>query len=114
MLWLSYGKFSREGIQGMIAQPHDRSKAVSQLLESYGGKLISYHMLLNGDIDFVIVSEIPEEKLASIALVNAMLVRGSGAIESITTLPALSAEDTVPQMIKAKELASAYKPPTQS
>ena len=114
MLWLSYGKFSREGIQGMIAQPHDRSKAVSQLLEAYGGKLISYHMLLNGDLDFVIVSEIPEDQMSGIALVNAMLVRGSGAIESITTLPALSAEDSVPQMIKAKELASAYKPPTQS
>ena len=84
------------------------------MLEAYGGKLISYDMLLNGDIDFIIVSEIPVEKLASIALVNAMLVRGSGATESITTLPALSAEDTVPQMIKAQELVSAYPAPARA
>jgi hypothetical protein len=45
-----------------------------------------------------------------------MLVRGSGAIESVATVPAMTAEDAVPQMQKAQQMAAAmaYKAPTQS
>jgi hypothetical protein len=45
-----------------------------------------------------------------------MLVRGSGAIESIATVPAMRAKDAVPQMQKAQEMASAmvYEAPTKS
>ncbi len=116
MLWVSYGKISKEGIQGMIAKPQNRGEAVGKLLAAYGGKLISYHLLLNGDIDFFIVSDIPDDKIADVALVNAMLVRGSGAIESIATVPAMRAEDAVPQMQKAQQMASAmvYQAPTKS
>ncbi len=86
------------------------------MLEAYGGKLISYHLLLNGDIDYFIVIDLPADKFEDSLLVNAMLVRGSGAIESITTVPALRAEDAVPQMQKAQQMASAmtYQAPTKS
>ena len=116
MLWVSYGKISKEGIQGLIAEPQNRAEAVGKLLEAYGGKLISYHLLLNGDIDFFIVSDIPDEKIADITLVNAMLVRASGAIESIATVPAIRAEDAVPTMQKAQQMASAmaYQTPIKS
>ena len=115
MLWVSYGKVSKEGIQGMISNPQNRAEAVGKLLEAYGGKLISYHMLLNGDIDFFIVTNIPDDKIANVTLVNAMLVRGSGVIESIATVPIMLAEDAVSQMRRAKEMsaAMAYKPPTE-
>lgn len=114
MLWISYGKMTNDGIQGMVANPQNRAEAVGKLVEAFGGKLISYHLLLNGDIDFFIVYDIPDDKLADSLLVTPMLVRGSGAIESITTVPAKAAEDAVPQMQKAQQMASAmaYKPPT--
>ncbi len=116
MLWVSYGKISKESIQGIIAKPQNRAEPVAKLLEAYGGKLISYHLMLNGDIDFFIVSDIPDDKIADVSIVNAMLVRGSGAIDSITTVPALLAEDAVPQMQKAQQMASAmaYKASAQS
>jgi uncharacterized protein with GYD domain len=116
MHWVSYGKVSQEGIKGMIANPQNRAKPVGKLIEAYGGKLVSYHLLLNGDIDFIIVSDIPDDKISDVSLVNSMLVRASGAIESITTVPAMTAEDAVPQMQKAQQMASAmaYKPPTKS
>ena len=55
-------------------------------------------------------------KIADVAIVNAMLVRGSGAIESIATVPAMRAKDAVPQMKKAQEMAAAmvYEAPTKS
>ena len=116
MLWVSYGKVSQDGIKGMISNPQNREEAVGKLLEAYGGKLVSYHLLLNGNIDFFIVSDIPDDKIADVSLVNAMLVRGSGAIESIATVPAMRAKDAVSQMQKAQEMASAmvYEAPTKS
>ena len=116
MLWVSYGKITKEGIQGMVANPQNREEAVGKLLEAYGSKLVSYHLLLNGDIDFFIVSDIPDDRIADISLVNAMLVRGSGAIESIATVPAMRAKDAVSQMQKAQEMASAmaYEAPTKA
>ncbi len=116
MLWASYGKLSQDGIKGMISNPQNREEAVGKLLEAYGGKLISYHMLLNGDIDFFIVSDIPDDKVADITLINAMLVRASGAIESIATVPAMRAKDAVSRMQKAQEMASAmaYEAPSKS
>ena len=98
----------------MVANPVNRAEVVSKLVEALGGKLVSYHMLLNGDIDFFIVTDVPDDGIADVTLVNSMLVRASGAIESIATVPAMRAEDAVPQMQKAQQMAAAmaYKPPT--
>lgn len=116
MLWVSYGKFSQDGIKGMISNPQNREEAVGKLLEAYGGKLVSYHLLLNGDIDFFIVSDMPDDKIADVTLVSVMLLRGSGAIESIATVPAMRAKEAVSQMQKAQQMASAmvYEAPTKS
>jgi uncharacterized protein with GYD domain len=116
MLWVSYGKIAKEGIQGMVAKPQNRAEAVGKLVKALGGKMISYHLLLNGPIDFIIVSDIPDDKIADLTLVNAMLVRASGAIESIATVPAIRAEDAVPQMQRAQQMASAmaYQVPTKT
>lgn len=113
MLWVSYGKFSREGIQGLIDHPQDRADAIQQLMNAYHGKLVSYHLLLNGEIDFFIVADIPDEKVVDLNLVNALLVRGSGSVESITTVPAYRAEDAIPLMRRAQKMKSdqTYKAP---
>ena len=115
MLWISYGRVSQEGIKGMVTNPSNRAEAVSKLIAAYGGKLINYYMLVNGDIDFIIVSDIPEDKIADVTLVNAMLVRASGAVETITTVPARLAEDAIQQMEQAKQMvaAMAYQAPTE-
>ena len=107
MLWASYGRVSQDGVKGMLKNPTNRAEEVGKLLQAHGGKLISYHMLMNGDIDFFIISEIPDEKITDVAFVNAMLVRGYGSIENITTVPAIRAEDAMPHMQKAGEMASA-------
>ena len=53
MLWVSYGKLSQEGMKGMLTNPQNRETAVAKLVEGLGGKLVNYHLLLNGDIDFI-------------------------------------------------------------
>lgn len=114
MLWISYGKFSREGIQGLIGNPQDRAGAVQKLMDAYEGKLVSYHLLLNGEIDFFIVADIPDDRVADLGLVNALIVRGSGAVETITTVPAYRAEDAIALMRRAQKMTAdqAYKAPS--
>ena len=84
------------------------------MVDALGGKLVDYYFLLNGEIDFIIVSEFPDDQnVNELSLIDALLVRGSGAIESITTLPALRAADAVPLFERAKALqeASTYSKP---
>jgi uncharacterized protein with GYD domain len=107
MLWASYGRISQDGVKAILSNPTNRAEAIGKLIEAYGGKLISYHMLMNGDVDFFIISEMPDDKITDVAFVNALLVRGYGAIENITTVPAIRAEDALPHMRKASEMASA-------
>lgn len=116
MLWISYGKLTQEGVKGMVAEPQNRAEIVGKLVAALGGKLVSYHLLYNGDFDFFIVTDMPEDKIAEVTMVNAMLVRASGGIQSITSLPAVRAEDAVPIMQKAQKMAAAmaYKAPTKS
>lgn len=116
MLWVSYGKMTNETIKGVIAEPQDRAEAVAKLVNAYGGEMISYHMLLNGDIDFIIVSDIPEDRTMDLTLLNALVVRGAGGVESITTVPALRAQDAVTPMQRAKDMIAAmtYRTPAQS
>jgi uncharacterized protein with GYD domain len=91
MLWASFGKISQEGIKGIITEPQNRAEPVGKLVEALGGKLISYHLLLNAEIDFFIITEMPDDKSAEVSMINAMLVRGSGAIESIAAAMAYKA-----------------------
>ena len=116
MLWVSYGKVTNDGIKGMVSNPQNRAEAVAKLLKAYGGEMLSYHMLLNGGIDFFIVSDIPAEKAYDLTLINALIVRSTGAVETVTTVPAMRAEDAVMQMQKAKEMVSAmvYSTPVES
>ena len=116
MLWVSYGRVSQEGMKGMVANPQNREEAVGKLVEGLGGKMISYHLLLNGDIDFIIVTDFSADKFEESLLINSMLTRASGAIESVTTVPAMRAADAVSQMKKAQQMASAmlYDAPSKT
>ena len=39
-IYITQGKFSREAVQGMMANPEDRKAAVAALAESSGGRLV--------------------------------------------------------------------------
>ena len=49
----------------------------------------------------------PTDKFEENLLLNSMLVRGSGAIGSVETVPAMRTADAVSQMQKAQQMASA-------
>jgi hypothetical protein len=74
MLWATYGKISQEGIKGIIAEPQNWAEPVGKLVEALVGKLISYHLMLNAEIDFFIITDMPDDKIAEVSMIDAMLV----------------------------------------
>src|SRR3954466_4999447 len=64
-LFITQGRFTREYIKGGLAKPEDRHAAIARLCEQAGGKLVSLHFTL-GQYDFIVLSEMPDAKAASV------------------------------------------------
>jgi uncharacterized protein with GYD domain len=88
-IFITQGRFSQQGLKGLVAKPEDRQEPVKQLFESAGGRLINYYMTF-GEYDFLIVSEAPDERamLAVLAAAGA----GGGVTDLKTTLAVTTAE----------------------
>jgi uncharacterized protein with GYD domain len=99
------GRYSREAMRGMVAKPEDRGPAVAKLMESAGGRLISYYMTF-GESDFHVVVEAPDERamLAVLAAVGA----GPG-VASLSTSLAVPSGQAMESFARAKDLAAQFK-----
>jgi uncharacterized protein with GYD domain len=96
--------YSREGWQGLIAQPQDRIEAVRPAIEKLGGKIKSAWFAF-GEYDVVVITEMPDNvSAAGIAIAFA----SGGACKSVHTTPLMSAEEAVQAVRKAGE--SGYRP----
>ena len=82
-LFVTQGRFTREYIKGGLAKPEDRHAAIARLCEQAGGKLVSLYFTL-GQYDFMVISEMPDAKAASIL---AFVAAGGGGIEGSVTSP---------------------------
>jgi len=87
------------------AKPEDRHAAISRLCEQAGGKLVSLYFTL-GQYDFMVISEMPDAKAASVL---AFVAAGGGGIEgSVTTQAFTTAEAR--EMLAAAGRITDYKP----
>jgi uncharacterized protein with GYD domain len=88
-IFITQGRYSRDAIKGMIANPEDRAEVVAKLAQQAGGKLLAYYITM-GEYDFLTVFEMPSYKEAcSVALVAAA---SAGVTDVKTTLAMTSAE----------------------
>lgn len=76
--YMYLGSYTAEGAKGLLAEGGTaREKAVGQLLESLGGRLLWYGFL-QGNHDFFILADVPEDRLA---LVPTLLAGASGTVK---------------------------------
>ena len=108
--YMSQGRYSGGAIKGMLASPEDRTEAVSKLVQSAGGRLISYYVTF-GEYDWMIIVEAPDEIAVSAAVIAA--AAGGGVSDMKTTL-IMSGSDAKRAFSKAQEVAKSYKVPGQS
>src|SRR3954447_19149766 len=107
-LFITQGRYSRDAIQGMTANPEDRAEAAGRLFEAAGGKILSYYVTL-GEYDWLIVSEFPDHQTVSAAVLAAA---GSGGVTDIrTTLAMTTAEAKGVYAATGKAAAGPTAPP---
>jgi uncharacterized protein with GYD domain len=82
----------------LTRSPKDRSEAVRGLLESMGGRMVSYYNNF-GEYDGVIIFEAPDEGTAAGVLAAA----STGHLKATKTTSLLSVEDAMEEMRKAGE-----------
>ena len=85
MTFLMFGKYSTEAIKEISP---DRTHKAAELIKQYGGEIVSMYALL-GDIDLVLVVELPDVVAAVKASVALNKLSGIG----FTTAPALTVGD---------------------
>lgn len=101
--------YSREAVQGLIANPQDRSAAVAKLMEAVGGKL--HHMFFAfGTDDTVMLAEAPDDKSVAAALLAAA---SSGSVSSLHTTKLIPMDEAVEAMKLAGKVTGAYKAPME-
>jgi uncharacterized protein with GYD domain len=93
-------------MRGGLAKPEDRHAVISRLIEQAGGKLVSLYITL-GQYDFMVVSEMPDAKAATIL---AFVATGGGGIEGSVTTQAFTTAEAKEMFEAAGKLAGSYKP----
>jgi uncharacterized protein with GYD domain len=105
-LFITQGRFTHEYMRGGLAKPEDRHAVISRLIEQAGGKLVSLYITL-GQYDFMVVSEMPDAKAATIF---AFVATGGGGIEGSVTTQAFTTAEAKEMFEAAGKLAGSYKP----
>ncbi len=104
-IFIIQGRYSHEAIQGMVAKPEDRAGPVAKLMESVGGRLLSYYMTF-GPSDFHVVVEAPDER----AMLSVLAAVGAGpGVRELSTTLAIPTGEVMQCFAKAKEIAPGFK-----
>lgn len=94
-----------QNLAALLMNPEDRTKPISHIIESIGGKLEQYYNSFTEGTTFVIV-DIPDE--ASLSALMAALFAG-GSLLSCKATPIMTASESVDVFKKAVSVA--YRPP---
>jgi uncharacterized protein with GYD domain len=101
------GRFTHDYAKGLLAAPEDREPAVRKVVESAGGKIVSFYFT-TGTTDFLLVSEANEAESIIAALLAAA---AAGAISDVTTARAWTGAEFKAIADKASKVARDYRPP---
>ena len=106
-IFITQGRYSRDAIKGMIANPEDRAEAAGRLFEAAGGKMLSYYVTL-GEYDWLIVSEFPDHQAVSAAVLAAA---ASGGVTDVRTTLAMTSAEAKGVFAATGKAAAAYRAP---
>jgi uncharacterized protein with GYD domain len=105
-VFVTQGRFTREYLRGGLAKPEDRHTLISRLCEQAGGKLLNFYFTM-GQHDFLVITEMPDAKTASVL---GLVAAGGGGIEGVTTSQAFTSAEAREMFESAGKIAASYKP----
>ncbi|MGB6174885.1 MAG: GYD domain-containing protein [Methylocella sp.] len=106
-IYITQGRYTPDAVKGMVANPENREKAIADLLEKAGAKLLAHYFTF-GEYDFLSVAEAPSEEVMASALIAGA---ASGGISHLRTSLAMTAKDAMKAFKSAGALSKAFKPP---
>jgi uncharacterized protein with GYD domain len=106
-IFITRGRYSAESIKNLVAHPENREAQVSALVESAGGRLLSFYVTL-GQYDFLTVVEAASAQQASAFILAAA---SSGSVTHVETTEAFTGAEAQKVFAAAAKAASHYKPP---
>jgi uncharacterized protein with GYD domain len=105
--YLTFFTYTNAAWHEMVERPEDREGAARQVIESNGGKLISFYWMF-GSHDGLAIYETSDAVVAAMVLVG---IRASGRIEQMVTRLLLTGDEAQRVLDLAKFAATNYAPP---
>ena len=103
--FVTQARFTKDGLNAMIAAPQNRAEVVGRLIAQVGGKLITCY-LTSGDYDILLIFEAPSYEDTVPALIVAAAESG---IADLKTVTALTSSEMKSAFVKAGPLAASYR-----
>jgi uncharacterized protein with GYD domain len=103
--FVTQARFTKDGLNAMIAAPQDRAEVVSRLIAQVGGKFITCY-LTSGDYDILLIFEAPSYEDTVPALIVAAAESG---IADLKTVTALTSSEMKSAFVKAGPIAASYR-----
>jgi uncharacterized protein with GYD domain len=106
-IFITQGRYTSDAIKGMVANPENREKAVADLMDKAGAKLLALYFTF-GEYDFLSISEAPSEEVMASALIAGA---ASGGVSHLKTSVAMTAEHAMKAFKSARKLSESFKSP---
>lgn len=58
-IFITHGRYTADAVKGMVEHSQDRAKAVADLFEHAGGKLLGFYVTF-GEYDWLSIAEVPD------------------------------------------------------
>jgi uncharacterized protein with GYD domain len=104
-IYFSRGRVTTDAVKGMLAKPENREEAVANLFKSVGGRRIGCYLTF-GRPDWLVIGELPDEKVAASAVLAAA---AGGSLAEIETTVAMTAKDAAATFEAAGKAAKSFR-----
>jgi uncharacterized protein with GYD domain len=105
-IFITQGRYTADAIKGMVDNPQNREKAVADLMEKAGAKLLALYFTF-GEYDFLSISEATNEEVMASALIAGA---ASGGVTHLRTTIAMTSEHAMKAFKSAGSLSKFFKP----
>jgi uncharacterized protein with GYD domain len=104
-VYITQGRYSHQGLKGLVNKPEDRDAEVRKLIEGAGGKLLSYYITF-GEFDFLLITEGPDP----VSIFSTLAIAGAGgSVTDLRTTIGLSTAEAMRGYEMAKKGASQFR-----
>ena len=93
--------YTPEALAGLLREPQDRSAAVREWTEAYGGKLVAFYHAGEGDCHGITISEVPDGYIPA----SGWTAEAAGHLKTFKSIPLYTPEETMEALRNAGDIA---------